>query len=213
MKAENAGATERALVEQYLAAVGREASALPAQRRQELVADLAEHIEVALSERPGEARDILGELGDPRTIAATALQEAGSAGPGPAGPVPVAEAGAPEPAGGPGTGRRRSPDWVVVGLPVVAMLLGTLVGALGLVLRIIGVVVLCRSRHWDWNQKWVGVTVTAFLPTVIALGYNFGVSADDVPAYVPWLLTGLMLVVVAVGAGWLWKVRTVREPV
>ncbi|MGF1342915.1 HAAS signaling domain-containing protein [Streptomyces flavovirens] len=208
MKAENAGATERALVERYLAAVGREASALPAQRRQELVADLAEHIEVALSERPGEARDILGELGDPRTIATTALQEAGSAGPG-----PVAEIGAPEPAGGSGTGRRRSPDWVVVGLPVVAMLLGILVGALGLVLRIIGVVVLCRSRHWDWNQKWVGVTVTAFLPTVIALGYNFGVSADAVPAYVPWLLTGLMLVMVAVGAGWLWKVRTPRARV
>ncbi|MER7036155.1 hypothetical protein ABT334_35000, partial [Streptomyces albidoflavus] len=106
-----------------------------------------------------------------------------------------------------GSGRRRTPAWVVVALPVVAMLAGILVGVLGLVLRIVGVVVLCRSRHWDWNQKWVGVAVTAFLPTVIALGYNFGVSSSDVPAFLPWLLTGAMLVMVAVGSGWLWKVR------
>ncbi|WP_234433218.1 hypothetical protein [Streptomyces sp. NRRL WC-3549] len=125
----------------------------------------------------------------------------------------VPEAGAVPPTGGPEPEgrRRRSPDWVVVGLPVLATLLGILVGALGLVLRIIGVVVLCRSRHWDWNQKWVGVAVTAFLPTVTALGYNFGVSASAVPTYVPRLLTGLMLVMVVVGAGWLWRVRQVRE--
>ncbi|MEU8736746.1 hypothetical protein [Streptomyces halstedii] len=110
-----------------------------------------------------------------------------------------------EPVGG--SGRRRTPAWVVVALPVVAMLAGILVGVLGLVLRIVGVVVLCRSRHWDWNQKWVGVAVTAFLPTVIALGYNFGVSSSDVPVFLPWLLTGAMLVMVAVGSGWLWKVR------
>lgn len=66
------------LVRDYLAAVEREASALPAERRQELVADLAEHIEIALAERPGGSdREILRELGDPRTIAATALQESG----------------------------------------------------------------------------------------------------------------------------------------
>ncbi|MFJ3145894.1 HAAS signaling domain-containing protein [Streptomyces halstedii] len=206
MKAENAGDTERALVEQYLAAVGREASALPPERRQELVSDLAEHIEIALAERPGGTREILSELGDPRTIAATALQESGvGAGSGAPAAGPAVVPVTVEPVGG--SGRRRTPAWVVVALPVVAMLAGILVGVLGLVLRIVGVVVLCRSRHWDWNQKWVGVAVTAFLPTVIALGYNFGVSSGDVPTFVPWLLTGAMLVMVAVGAGWLWRVR------
>ncbi|MEW2290575.1 hypothetical protein [Streptomyces sp. NPDC047841] len=61
-------------VQAFLAAVERETSALPADRRQELLADLAEHIEVALSERPGQEQAILAELGDPRTIAATALE-------------------------------------------------------------------------------------------------------------------------------------------
>ncbi|MEU4011375.1 DUF1700 domain-containing protein [Streptomyces pseudogriseolus] len=61
-------------VQSFLSAVEREASALPAEGRQELLADLAEHIEVALFERPGQEQAILAELGDPRTIAATALE-------------------------------------------------------------------------------------------------------------------------------------------
>lgn len=66
-------------VRDYLSAVEREASALPPDRRQELVADLAEHVEVTRAERPGATLgEILAELGDPRTIAATALAEAGS---------------------------------------------------------------------------------------------------------------------------------------
>ncbi|MEU9361572.1 hypothetical protein AB0D35_26150 [Streptomyces sp. NPDC048301] len=61
-------------VQHFLAAVEREASALPADRRQELLADLSEHIDVALSERPGQEQAILAELGDPRTIATSALE-------------------------------------------------------------------------------------------------------------------------------------------
>lgn len=53
-------------VRDYLSAVGREATALPADRRQELLADLAEHIEVTRAERPDAAiGQILAELGDP----------------------------------------------------------------------------------------------------------------------------------------------------
>jgi hypothetical protein len=63
----------------FLTAVEREASALPAERRQELLADLVEHIEVALFERPGQEHAILAELGDPRTIAATALESSPTA--------------------------------------------------------------------------------------------------------------------------------------
>jgi hypothetical protein len=43
-------------VRTYLSAVERESSALPADRRQELLTDLAEHIEVTRTERPGTAR-------------------------------------------------------------------------------------------------------------------------------------------------------------
>lgn len=58
-------------VRNYLSAVERESSALPADRRQELLADLAERIEVTRTERPDAAiGGILTELGDPRTIAA-----------------------------------------------------------------------------------------------------------------------------------------------
>ncbi|WP_225814448.1 DUF1700 domain-containing protein [Streptomyces spinosus] len=69
-------------VQSFLAAVEREASTLPADRRQELLADLAEHIEVARFERPGQEDAILAELGDPRTIAAAAVE------PGPTAPQP-----------------------------------------------------------------------------------------------------------------------------
>lgn len=80
-------------VRDYLRAVEREASALPADRRQELVADLAEHVEVTRAERPDATPgEILAELGDPRTIAATALAEAGRA------PGIPAEGGAGDPA-------------------------------------------------------------------------------------------------------------------
>ncbi|WP_425329705.1 HAAS signaling domain-containing protein [Streptomyces cacaoi] len=39
-------------MEQYLAAVEREASALPPERRQELLADLAEHVDVGAGRTP-----------------------------------------------------------------------------------------------------------------------------------------------------------------
>ncbi|MCZ0975297.1 hypothetical protein O1L55_36605, partial [Streptomyces albulus] len=66
-------------IRRYLAAVDRAASALPGGRRRELVADLGEHIDVALAERPGQLAQILTELGDPEEIAATALREEGAA--------------------------------------------------------------------------------------------------------------------------------------
>lgn len=69
--------TEHPLVTKYLATVAREAAGLSPERRNELLADLEEHIAVALAEEPasgdGEIRTVLARLGDPRTIAATAL--------------------------------------------------------------------------------------------------------------------------------------------
>ncbi|WP_180930287.1 hypothetical protein [Streptomyces sp. AJS327] len=71
-------AAERTEIQNYLAAVEREASALAPERRQELRADLAEHIEAALDERPDAVEEVLRELGDPRTIVATVLRETGA---------------------------------------------------------------------------------------------------------------------------------------
>lgn len=62
-------------IRRYLASVERAVPALPAPQREELMENLAEHIEVNLAERPGQLPAILAELRDPQEIAATALQE------------------------------------------------------------------------------------------------------------------------------------------
>ncbi|MFF2808198.1 DUF1700 domain-containing protein [Streptomyces sp. NPDC058000] len=71
--------SDHPLVKKYLAAVGRESAGLSPERRKELLADLEEHIAVALAEESAsgddEIRSVLARLGDPRTIAATALGE------------------------------------------------------------------------------------------------------------------------------------------
>ncbi|QLJ05933.1 hypothetical protein HZZ00_36290 [Streptomyces sp. NEAU-sy36] len=71
MKSEFAQSTA---TESFLRSVEREAAVLPADRRGELLADLAEHIHVALAERPGQEQAVLAELGDPRAIVGTALE-------------------------------------------------------------------------------------------------------------------------------------------
>lgn len=72
-------------VRAYLAAVAQHASALPDSTRGELLANLREHIDVALaeSERADEeaVRQILDQLGRPETVAAAALAEEGRSGP------------------------------------------------------------------------------------------------------------------------------------
>lgn len=196
---EHAEHTDSALVRQYLATVEREAGALPADRRQELVSDLAEHIEIALAERPGSGADILRALGDPRDIAATALQESGTrAGGTPATTKAPAEGKA---------ARRRSPAWAVAWLPVPALAVAQLVPLLGFALRVTGAVMLCRSRYWTWEQKWIGLTATVIAPTLIAATTNLTHLPHGLPVWARWLAGGVSLVLAAGGAGWLWKVR------
>lgn len=68
--------TEHPLVKSYLATVALETAGLSPERRNELLADLEEHIAVALGESASGddgIRTVLARLGDPRTIAATAL--------------------------------------------------------------------------------------------------------------------------------------------
>ncbi|MET9916225.1 hypothetical protein ABZZ04_03955 [Streptomyces sp. NPDC006435] len=190
-------------VRDYLSAVEREASALPADRRQELLADLAEHIEVTRAERPeAELGEILTELGDPRAIAATALAEAGAA-----------ATGAPAPGNAAPAPRRGKVHplvpllMIVLSLPFVMVLSeqpGPLFGGL---FRIVGAVLLCTSVHWTAVQKTTGVLLTAVLPSVVIATWNLsnGVT-EGPPAFLPNLV---MLALMSAAAAWLWKVRRV----
>ncbi|MFF4079193.1 hypothetical protein ACFYZN_07285 [Streptomyces sp. NPDC001777] len=187
-------------VRDYLSAVEREASALPADRRQELLADLAEHIEVTRAERPEAALgEILAELGDPRAIAATALAEAGTGAAG----APAAGGAAPAPRRG-----KVHPLvpllMIVLSLPFVMILSeqpGPLFGGL---FRIVGAVLLCTSVHWTAVQKTTGVLLTAVLPSVVIATWNLSSDASGGPVLLPNLV---MLALMSAAAAWLWKVR------
>lgn len=189
-------------VRDYLAAVEREASALPADRRQELLADLAEHIEVTRAEHPGTAvGKVLAALGDPRTIAATALSEAGDRG---AGPAPRSDAAAPA--------RRGKVHPLVpllmltLSLPFI-MVFPDLPGPLfGVLFRVTGAVLLCTSVHWTAVQKTTGVLLAAVLPSVVIATSNL--SSTGPAAGAPALLANLgMLALMAGTAAWLWRAR------
>ncbi|HEY9331778.1 MAG TPA: hypothetical protein VIS09_26640 [Streptomyces sp.] len=192
--------TDETLTREYLAAVERETSTLPAAARQELVADLAEHIAVALTERPGGVHEILREMGDPRAIAATAFQELGSA---PATPSP-----------GPGPGRRRSPAWLPLALLVAGDVLPYLGGValawIGIAARIAAVVIVCRARYWTVSQKWTGLTLAVIVPVVAHLVWYFspvphhGSAAEPVAR---WTLVAVVFLLTLAGAGSLWRNR------
>jgi len=189
-------------VRDYLSAVEREATALPADRRQELLADLAEHIEVTRAERPDTAiGEILAELGDPRTIAATALAESGNVN----APHPTRE-GAAAPAR-----RGRVHPLVPVLMLALAQVFGmvfpndggSLVGGL---VRITGAVLLCTSVHWTVGRKVIGVLLTLGLPGVAMAAWNL---SDSPPGGAgPALAANLAALVLTAGtAAWLWRVR------
>ncbi|MEV5984817.1 hypothetical protein AB0L85_07305 [Streptomyces sp. NPDC052051] len=189
-------------VRDYLAAVEREASALPTDRRQELLADLTEHIEVTRAERPDAAiGEVLAELGDPRMIATTALAEAGNG---------AAEASARSGVGAPARRGKVHPLvpllMLTLSLPFM-MIFPDLPGPLfGVLFRITGAVLLCTSVHWTAVQKTTGVLLTAVLPTVIIVSWNLssGGSTGGTPA----LLANLVATALLAGvAAWLWRVR------
>ncbi|WP_109005932.1 HAAS signaling domain-containing protein [Streptomyces rishiriensis] len=187
-------------VRDYLSAVEREGSALPADRRQELLADLAEHIEVTRAERPdAPIGEVLAELGDPRTIAATALAEAGSALP-----------GAPARSGA-GAPLRRGKVHPLVPLLMLTlslpfmMVFPDLPGPLfGVLFRITGAVLLCTSVHWTAVQKTTGVLLTAVLPSAVIATWNLSGAPAGTPSLVANLIT---LALLAGAAAWLWRVR------
>ncbi|MEU3059466.1 hypothetical protein AB0P12_10070 [Streptomyces subrutilus] len=195
--------TSADLVRDYLSTVEREASAVPADRRQELLADLAEHIEVTRAERPGAAiGDVLAELGDPRAIAATALAEAGS------GALGAPARGA---AGAPARRGKVHPLVPLLMLTVPYLVSTTLphvpaAGFCSTLFRVIGAVLLCTSVHWTSVQKTTGVLLTAVLPTVAISIWVVSAAAPsgDIPA----LLANLaMLALLTATTAWLWRTR------
>ncbi|GGY91023.1 hypothetical protein CP967_26650 [Streptomyces nitrosporeus] len=209
--------TSADLVRDYLSAVGREASALPADRRQELLADLAEHIEVARAERPDASpAEILAELGDPRTIAATALAEAGhgTAGATGAGAWTAGPTGIPAGDGGAPPARRGKVHPLVpllmltLSLPFMMVFSAQPGPLFGVLFRIVGAVLLCTSVHWTAVQKTTGVLLTAVLPSVLFATWNLsnGTSQEDGAALLPNLVVFALLAGVA---AWLWRVRRV----
>lgn len=191
--------TDETLVRDYLAAVERETSTLPPAARQELIADLGEHIEVALAERPGSTREILDEVGDPRAIAATAFQELGD-GVGAKGRKP---------------GRRRSPVWLPLVLLLVSSVLpylarNTVLNWIAIAGLVSAFVIVCRARYWTVTEKWTGVSLAFLVPLVIKVGwYVFVVSGDGSGAdpALRWPVVALTFVVTLAGAGWLWRTK------
>ncbi|TXS32240.1 hypothetical protein EAO71_05140 [Streptomyces sp. ms191] len=187
-------------VRDYLAAVEREASALPADRRHELLADLAEHIEVTRADHPGTATgEVLAALGDPRTIAATALAEAGNG-----------DTAAPAPGG---ASARRGKVHPLVPLLMLTLSLPFMVvfpdhpgPLIGVLFRVTGAVLLCTSVHWTAVRKTTGVLLAAVLPTAVIATWNLsgGGPAGDAPAL--WANLS-MLALLAGTAAWLWRVR------
>ncbi|MFF7974029.1 HAAS signaling domain-containing protein [Streptomyces sp. NPDC007905] len=142
--------TDHPLVTTYLATVAREATGLSPERKSELLADLTEHIAVALAEEttPGDdgIRVVLERLGDPCTIVATAQGEEP--------PVPPAS-------------RWRTIAPLVL-LPIAGpMLVVTpLVGGIAL---IAGTVLLWIAPRWRTRDKAAGMGTTLLAPLCIAL--------------------------------------------
>ena len=134
-------ATRDRLVDDYLARLDAALVGLPAERRREIVADVAEHIEAARAElTPGDEaglRTLLDRVGDPEQIAADARGDQ-----------------VPEPA----LGREGHETWAIVLLLAGGFLL--VAGWL------VGVVLLWSSNRWRTRDKVIG---TLFVPGGLAL--------------------------------------------
>jgi hypothetical protein len=109
------------MVEEYLAAVAGAGPDLPPHRRDDLLADLREHIASARAdlapETEADVRTILARLGDPASIVAEARLGITPPPVPPAGPVPV-------------SGRRGTPGWVIALMAVGVVVFLTCAGVI-----------------------------------------------------------------------------------
>ncbi|WP_052707551.1 HAAS signaling domain-containing protein [Streptomyces rubellomurinus] len=140
--------TDHPLVRAHLDAVARLTEPLPADQRRELLADLREHVEVALAEAgptgPADeatVRHVLDQLGSPRQIADAALAEAGPARP---------EAGGrPEPE----SSGRTTVTLALAVLPLPLLLVPGVGPVLGLVTAVAAAIRVGRSAQWSRREK------------------------------------------------------------
>jgi hypothetical protein len=124
------------LVEEYLDQVGRAAAGLPPQRRDELVADLREHIAAARGalspETEAGVRTILARLGEPADIAAEARRgEPPAAPPPPPPPLPPPPL-PPQPSPVLVPRRSRNGLWIALAVTIAVVSLVCACGAGGL---------------------------------------------------------------------------------
>ncbi|MER5207820.1 hypothetical protein [Streptomyces sp. NPDC002825] len=146
--------TEHPLVTDYLATIEREASFLPAGRREELLADLREHLAVAVGdeEDPQAVREALERLGSPSAIVAAARAEE---------PETAADAPKVKPR------TRNVVTAVLIGITGLSALGGS---APAVAVLIVGLVLLWTSDAWDRRTKAQTTALTLATPVVVALG-------------------------------------------
>jgi uncharacterized membrane protein len=160
------------LVRTYLSSVEQQAAGLPAERREELLADLREEIEAAFAEDGGaeageeRVREVLDWLGTPQEIARDALAEE-------SGSIP------PEPEDVGGT-------WatlVLAVLPVPLCLVPGIGIPLGLAAAFAALVRLWRSAPWERREKCQAtLCVLSPLVTVPCLALVFSSVFDGISA-------------------------------
>ncbi|MEU3482003.1 hypothetical protein AB0E66_28095 [Streptomyces sp. NPDC033753] len=150
--------TEHPLATDYLATIEREASFLPAARRAELLADLREHLAVAVGDEhdPEAVRAALERLGSPSAIVAAARAEEPDA------PVTAASTAAPETQ--PRT--RTVVTAVLLGVSGIAGLAGSLPAVAAL---IVGLALLWTSDAWDRGTKVLATALALTTPVIVAL--------------------------------------------
>lgn len=131
--------TEHPLVRAHLDAVDRYTAPLSDERRRELLADLLEHVGVALAERdPADedaVRQVLEQLGNPQQIADAALAEEGRT---------RAE---------PETGRHTTLTLVLAVLPMPLLLVPAIGPGLALVAAIVAAVRVAKAAQWTRREK------------------------------------------------------------
>lgn len=132
-----------ALVSEYLGRLRTAAAALPPGRRDELAAEMADHIETALAEAGARdeaaVRTVLDRLGDPEAIVAAEVEERAPASP--TGAAPAAAIVAPAPK-----------TWTVLEILAILLLSAGSV-MIPLVGPLIGIALAWVSPRWTMREK------------------------------------------------------------
>jgi uncharacterized membrane protein len=157
------GSRVASATEDYLARLDAAASVLPADRRIELVAEVREHIDAAMSGGPNDEaalRTVLDALGAPEEIARAAVEQE---------PAAALPHGSPEPA--PQTTNLRDVSTVLL-----LMFGGFLIG----IGWVVGVALLWSSTRWRTRDKWLATLVWPFgyLGVVVVAGIG-GISSTS----------------------------------